>query len=89
VMILKQFLGVPRAKALNHTPRIPRTALYVKRMNDHSEQESAGSNEFRRLLFNVHKARGCGSKSSLEMTNAARPQSRHKSSTASSMTNDR
>jgi len=47
VMILKQFLGVPRAKALNHTPRIPRIALYVKRMNDHSEHcrclESEGS----------------------------------------------
>ena len=47
VMILKEFLCVPRAKALNHTPRIPRIALYVKRMNDHSEHcrclESEGS----------------------------------------------
>lgn len=30
VMILKEFLGVPRAKAPNHTPRILRYALYVK-----------------------------------------------------------
>lgn len=31
VMILKEFLGVLRAKAPNHTPRILRIALYVKR----------------------------------------------------------
>ena len=33
MMILKEFLGVPRAKALNHTPRIPCAALYVNRIN--------------------------------------------------------
>ena len=30
VMILKEFLGVPRAKALNHTHSVLRHALYVK-----------------------------------------------------------
>ena len=30
VMILKEFLSVPRAKTLNHTSRISRAALYVK-----------------------------------------------------------
>ena len=38
VMILKEFLGVPRAKALNHTPRILRSALYVKHVNLEARQ---------------------------------------------------
>lgn len=33
VMILKEFLGVARAEALNHTPRMLRSALYVKHVN--------------------------------------------------------